>query len=320
RYPEEGVEFRLIEGNLLPVAHAAFIDDLPFERPLDRWRVAVYFAPDNPAVSLFGPTAWLYTLGLIALVVTVVVGTTITLVSAGRTFRLSRLQTDFVSNVSHELRTPLTSIRMFVETLQSGRIDNPERTRECLNLLSSETERLSRMIERVLDWARLEKGRQVYVLEVVDCQQLIEKAIEAFHAQQLLHVHESPLSIEVTVPPELPRLKVDGDAIVEALLNLLQNAFKYTPAPREIKISATSRGRRVGLSVSDNGPGIVRQDRKRIFEKFYQSDSLLSSPRRQGSGLGLSIVRAVVKGHGGRVELVTEVGKGSQFTLWLPSA
>ncbi len=117
---------------------------------------------------------------------------------------------------------------------------------------------------------------------------------------------------------------MDRDAIVEALVNLLQNAVKYTPQPRTISLSATRVGRWVGLTVADNGPGIHKQDRKRIFEKFYQADTLLSAPSQQGanrgSGLGLSIVRAVIRAHGGRVELATELGRGSRFTLWLPAA
>ena len=126
------------------------------------------------------------------------------------------------------------------------------------------------------------------------------------------------------VPPDLPDLQVDRDAIVEALLNLLQNAVKHSPAPRRIARPRPASGRSIGLAVEDNGPGIAKRDRKRIFEKFYQVDTRLSSPTQgkvdRGSGLGLSIVRAVARAHGGRVEVESEVGHGSRFTLWLPAA
>ncbi len=293
--------------------------DVPLERPLDRWRLVARHGAADPAQELVGRTMWMLPAGLFVLVTLVVVGTVVTLSSAAREIRLSRLQTDFVSSVSHELRTPLTSIRMFVETLQSGRLEDPERVEECLNLLSHETERLSRMIERVLGWARMEAGRRVYEIEDVSAKELMEDAVRALRSQRLL---DDDVDIRMEIPKDLPTLRVDRDAIVEALLNLLQNAVKYTPSPHKIELSAGRRGSRIGLSVGDNGPGIASADQSRIFEKFYQADTLLSSATQmgaeRGSGLGLSIVRAVTKGHGGRVELHTVLGEGSRFTLWLP--
>lgn len=288
--------------------------------PLAQWRLTHRYAPDAPARRILGRTAWVYALVLAALVALVVAGAVITLRSAAREIRLSRLQTDFVSSVSHELRTPLTSVRMFVETLQSGRLSDPERIEECLDLLAKETDRLSRMIERVLGWARMEAGRRVYELEPVEAEELARDALQALRSQTLL----DEVDIEVVLPDDLPPLRVDRDAIVEALLNLLQNAVKYTPPPQRIALSGSRRGAWVGLTVEDNGTGIAKPDRKRVFEKFYQADARLSASTHaageRGSGLGLSIVRAVARAHGGRVELDTEVGRGSRFTLWLPAA
>ncbi len=290
-------------------------------RPLNGWRLVAEYPPGTPGGSVVGSTAWLNGAVLVLLVGLVVLGAVLTLGSAAREIRLSRLQTDFVSNISHELRTPLTSIRMFVETLQSGRLKDPERVEECLHLLGQETERLSRRIERVLSWARMEAGRRVYELEPVSPRELVDDALAALRSQRLM---TEEVHIEVDIPDDVPPLEVDRDAIVEALLNLLQNAVKYTPSPRDIRIGATVARGQVGLSVEDNGPGIAKRDRKRIFEKFYQADNLLASAAPggsdRGSGLGLSIVRAVVRGHGGRVELDTELGRGSRFTLWLPAA
>ncbi|MEZ4319086.1 MAG: ATP-binding protein [Myxococcota bacterium] len=291
---------------------------LPLERPLAGFEVQLTYLDDDPVRAILGPTRWLYPLGLVALVATVMAGTVITLNSASREIRLSRLQTDFVSNVSHELRTPLTSIRMFVETLQSGRLEDPERVAECLDLLGQETDRLSRMIERVLSWARMEAGRRTYDAEPVVVEDLVQDALSALRSHTLMEPTEGLRTELGTVPP----VAVDRDAIVEALVNLLQNAVKYTPPPREIVVRSRADGDFVGISVSDNGPGIAPTDRKRVFEKFYQADTRLSSHvgANRGSGLGLSIVRAVVRGHGGRVELESEVDRGSTFTLWLPVA
>jgi len=292
--------------------------DLILERPLDRWRLTVDDAA-VPTRAVLRRNAWLYPVSLAVLLGLVVVGTFVTLGSASREIRLSRLQTDFVSSVSHELRTPLTSIRMFVETLQSGRLDDdPGKVEECLSLLALETDRLSRMIERVLDWARMEAGRRIYDREPVDVHDLASDAITALRSQHLLQ--DEPVTVEL---PELPPVYVDRDAIVEALLNLLQNAVKYTPEPRDIRLTARQKGQWVGVEVADNGPGIAPRDRRRIFEKFYQADALLSSPTQKGadrgSGLGLSIVRAVTQAHGGRVELESEIGRGSRFIVWLPT-
>ncbi|MEZ4237767.1 MAG: HAMP domain-containing sensor histidine kinase [Myxococcota bacterium] len=230
------------------------------------------------------------------LVAVVIVGAVVTLGSAYREIRLSRLQTDFVSSVSHELRTPLTAIRLFVETLQSGRLD-PVRAQECLDRLAQETDRLSRMIERVLDWARMEDGRRVYEFEAVRAEEVAAEALRALRTHHLLD--DEPDPVEVRVEPGLPDIRADRDALVEALLNLLHNAIKHTAPPRRIVLSADRRGDWVGIGVHDNGPGIPKRDRRRVFEKFYQVDPLLSSPKQgrmdRGSGLGLAIVRSVAR-------------------------
>ncbi len=292
-----------------------FVATLPLERPLTHWRLTAEWGEDEPYAQLLAWTSWIQLAGLIALVGIVVTGTVVTLRSTLREIRLSRLQTDFVSRISHELRTPLTSIRMFVETLQSGRLaDDPDRIAECLDLMAQESDRLSRRIERVLNWARMEAGRRVYDLEEVSAQEIVQEALTAFRSHNLLRGGEE---ITVDLPEDLPPLHADRDAVVEALLNLVQNAVRYSEPPRHVRVFAVGHGGWVGLGVEDDGPGIPRRERRRIFEKFYQADPLLSR-KTQGSGLGLAIVRAVVQGHGGRVSLWSEVGEGSRFTMWLP--
>lgn len=307
-----------VSGSMLPTfeswragSHAA---TLPLDGPLAPYRLTLDPVSGS---ELSARTSWLYLFGLIVLVVTVMVGVYTTLNSTMRELRLSRLQTDFVSNVSHELRTPLTSIRMFVETLQSGRLEDPERVAECLELLGQESDRLSRRIERVLNWARMEAGRRVYDLEPVAAADLVDDALVAFRSQTWMEPQSE--RVHVDLPADLPALQVDRDAIVEALLNLVQNAIRHGHTDTQVYISAEKHGNQVGLVVRDDGPGIAKAHIKRIFEKFYQVNPLLAS-NTHGSGLGLAIVRAVVQGHGGRVTLDTEVGHGSTFTLWLPTA
>jgi signal transduction histidine kinase len=232
-----------------------------------------------------------------------------------REAKLSRMKTDFVSLVSHELRTPLTSIRMFIETLSLGRVKDPAQTQEVLALLAKETERLSAMIERVLDWARIESGRRVYSRERVRVDELVADTLDAFRAQRL----EAPVKLLTEVQGDLPWVEVDREAVAGALLNLLQNAFKYTGEDKRIVLGASRDGRGVALSVTDNGPGIAPRDRKRIFERFYRVDNLLTR-KTEGSGLGLAIAKRIVDAHGGRISLTSELGKGSCFTIHLPPA
>lgn len=290
---------------------------LPLTRPLSQWRISIT-SGDDLATGFLGGTAWLYLSGLIALVLTVLAGTGLALRSAQREFQLSRLQTDFVSSVSHEMRTPLTSIRMFVDTLQSGKITDPAKTDECLDLLAQETDRLSRRIERVLNWASMEAGRRVYEPSKCSGYDLMVRAAQAIRAHHLLS--DEVGSIRVIEPKEEMLVFVDPDAAVEALLNLLQNAIRYTPTPRDIQLHLRTKGKLVGFGVEDNGPGIPLSERLRIFEKFYRANPLLSAPSSEGSGLGLAIVRVIARDQGGSVELATEVGKGSCFTIWLPAA
>lgn len=320
RHPRS--EIRLIPARPVAMSPAQLVEAwregghdaaLRLEGPLEAWRLVL---DSRELAPLLGLTSTLYVAGLVALLATVLTGVGLTLATTARELRLSRLQTDFVSSVSHELRTPLTSIRMFVETLQSGRLRDPERVAEALDLLAQETDRLSRRIERVLGWARMEAGRRVYEAAPVAVEAIIADALAAHGSQQVLAA--APLPVEVALGEGLPRLLVDRDAVVEALLNLLQNAARHAAGATRVRIGAVGPVRgQLGLVVEDDGAGIARRHRKRVFEKFYQVDPLLSSGR-PGSGLGLAIVRAVAVGHGGRVTLDSELGAGARFTLWLP--
>jgi two-component system phosphate regulon sensor histidine kinase PhoR len=226
---------------------------------------------------------------------------------------LSTLQADFVSKVSHELRTPLTSIRMFVETLQMKRVSSPAEVDACFDVLNRETARLTRRIERLLDWGRMEAGKRVYQTHLESVPDVVAAAVQEFDAN---HVGRSEV-VALDIAPDLPLLKIDRSAFVDALVNLLTNAYKYSPERGKIKLRARADDRFVRIAVIDQGLGIARREHRRIFDKFYRANELLSSDV-EGSGLGLAIVRHVVQAHGGRVELESELGKGSTFTLLVP--
>jgi two-component system, OmpR family, phosphate regulon sensor histidine kinase PhoR len=252
---------------------------------------------------------------IVALVTTTIGGSAAVLAVIFREARLAKLQTDFVNKVSHDLRTPLTSIRMFVETLQLGRIPDEARQREALEIISEETARLSALINRLLDWARMESGRRTYQLIRQPVGPIVDAALEAFEALLL----QSPAEVECHVQPDLPPVLADRQALTEALLDLLQNAHKYTGAEKRITVRAVANGPTVQLSVTDNGPGIPEREHKRIFKKFYRARDPLSRTI-EGTGLGLAMVKHIANGHGGRVSVSSEVGHGATFTISLPAA
>lgn len=225
---------------------------------------------------------------------------------------LSELQADFVSKVSHELRTPLTSIRMFTETLKLRRGD-PASEDRCIEALTKESSRLQALIDRLLDWGRMESGRRIYELSEHELGAVIEEAVHAFEPTR----EKRSVELDITVDPALPPVLCDRGALVDSIVNLLSNAYKYGGQPKKISISATIADRTATLTVRDNGKGIARNEHKRIFEKFYRVDDLLAR-QQEGSGLGLSIVKHVIRAHGGKILVDSEPGRGSSFTLVLP--
>ncbi|HZJ63830.1 MAG TPA: HAMP domain-containing sensor histidine kinase, partial [Kofleriaceae bacterium] len=219
-------------------------------------------------------------------------------VSKGAT--LARIQNDFVSSVSHELRTPLTSIRLLIESLRDGRLSDGERV-EVLSLLARETERLEVLVSRVLELSRLEAS-YAYSREPIDVAALVDEVIAAFDAITLTR----PTAVERQLQPNLT---VTGDrpTLVRALVNLLTNAWKYTGDDKQIMITAADSGRWTELSVHDNGPGIDPAEQRAIFEQFQRGRAAEASGA-PGVGLGLSFVRAIVRGHGGKLDFESRPG------------
>jgi two-component system phosphate regulon sensor histidine kinase PhoR len=229
-----------------------------------------------------------------------------------REANFSRLQSDFVSKVSHELRTPLTSIRLFTETL-SLRPDDPETRKQCIDSLEKETIRLQELIDRLLDWGRMESGRREYRQVDTDLRSIVQSATDAFEALR----DRRDIELAISLPPETTAVHADRGAVSDALLNLLTNAAKYGGTPGKIQVECAESAKEIYISVSDNGKGIPVGEHKRIFQKFYRIDDRLAR-EQEGSGLGLAIVHHVVKAHGGRVEINSTPGGGSTFSIVLP--
>jgi two-component system, OmpR family, phosphate regulon sensor histidine kinase PhoR len=269
--------------------------------------IILMFLGEAQANLLFG----ILTVTFVAVVVT---GVVLVLVFLRRAANLSELQADFVSKISHELRTPLTAIRLFAETLERSR-DDAATTEKCLRQIASESDRLSRLIERLLDWGRMEAGRKLYTLKPEEVEHVVADAVVAFGAERY-----SDLRFEQHFAENLPLVLADRAAVADAIANLLSNARKYGGTPPTVVLTAKcDEAGDVTIAVGDNGEGIPRGEERRIFEKFYRIDDRLSRTR-EGSGLGLAIVRHIVTAHGGRVAVESQAGKGSVFTVTLAAA
>jgi len=283
---------------------------------LPHWEVAVYLL--NPAkLSQAAQTTRLTLSLLIALLVIAIgVGGWLIVSDLNRQLTLARQKTDFVSNVSHELKTPLTSIRMFAELLAEGRVNEPEKQKSYLHIITAETARLTRLINNVLDFSRMERGEKEYHFAPCDLVGLAGETAEVFRP----HLEAAGFCFQTELPDSPVTIRADKDAVAQVMVNLLSNAEKYSNGRKEIDLRLTRHLEPVPwveLSVLDRGPGVPSEARERIFEKFYRAnDSLTNSV--QGSGLGLTLARQIARAHGGDVVYSSREGGGSCFTLRLP--
>jgi signal transduction histidine kinase len=228
---------------------------------------------------------------------------------------LARLKSDFVSNVSHELRTPLALIRLYAETLELGRITTPDKKQQYYRIIRKESERLSTLINNILDFSRIEAGRKEYEFRETDIAELVRNTLDSYRYQ----IEQQGFAFEESIDPNLPAVPVDREAIARALVNLVNNALKYSSEQKFLGVKLYRENGVVKLEVADHGIGIARRDQSKIFEKFYRAgDPLVHNTK--GSGLGLSLVRHITQAHGGDIAVESTPGKGSKFILSLPLA
>jgi signal transduction histidine kinase len=230
-----------------------------------------------------------------------------------REVEAAELRSQFVSSVSHELKTPLTAIQMFAETLRLGRTRNPSARREYLDTIVNEAQRLTRLLNNVLDFSRIEAGKRVYRPQPSSLQEVIQAAVRAIGYP----LKQGGFELKVEIENSLPKIRVDRDGLEQAILNLLDNAMKYSGDSRQIDLTLKREDSHAVVQVADRGRGIPPEEQERIFEKFYRV-SVGNGARIPGTGLGLSLVSHLVKTHEGRVEVESTPGKGSTFSIYLP--
>ncbi len=229
--------------------------------------------------------------------------------------RTSRLKSDFIANVSHELKTPLSLIRMFGELLATGKHKGEQTPREYAEIITREAERLSHLIDNVLDFARIERGKASYDFAEGRLDDVVERALDVCRYR----VEKEKMRLRTAIEPNLPPIRMDENAMTLVLLNLIDNAVKYAAEGKEVDVALSRTPGGVTLSVRDHGPGISIDEQERIFERFYRARNARERNVR-GSGIGLALAKHIVEAHGGRVTVSSVPGQGATFTVVVPAA
>jgi len=259
--------------------------------------------------------ARLYTnLGLLLMLNLFIIGAAIFLfINLKKQVEITRIKSDFVSNVSHELRTPLALISMFAETLEMGRVKTEEKKQEYYTIINKEAGRLSRIVNKILNFSKMEAGKRSFNFTNVDVNAVIEDIIFTYS----FHLKNKGFDYHIDTASELPIISADQEAIAEAVINLIDNAIKYSGDTKKLSIKTSLDNHRVSIEIKDEGIGIAEKDQKRIFEKFYRvSTGLVHNTK--GTGLGLSLVKHIVEAHNGEITVKSSEGKGTTFTLLFP--
>lgn len=226
--------------------------------------------------------------------------------------KLAQIKSDFVSNVSHEIKTPLALINMYSETLEMGRISSEEKKIEYYKTINKEARRLSRMVNKILSFSKIENGKRDYVFSETDINEIVDRVISTYQH----HFKNSNFECKFNLAENLPLIYVDDEAIIDALNNLIDNAIKYSADIKLIEINTGIKADRVYVEVKDSGIGIQEKDQSLIFDKFYRVTHGNLAHHAKGSGIGLNIVKHIIDSHHGKIEVQSSYGNGSSFTLF----
>jgi len=277
------------------------------------WRLILFDKKGKTVELLIRKEKQLYGAILVGIFVLILIGATMTLRAAVHETEVARLKSEFISNVSHELKTPLALIRLFGETLELDQTRDPEKQRKFSRIIARESQRLSHLIENVLDFSKIDSRRKEYTLERADLVKVVASTLEAYK----FYLRDQGFEFVVSLPPKPIFMPIDKDAISQAVLNLLDNAEKYSKENKFISVEVSLKNDQVWIAVEDRGPGIPESSMKHIFDKFYRSEHK-HAREVQGSGLGLTIVKHIVENHGGQISVESELGRGSRFIIQLP--
>ena len=275
------------------------------------------FVVSQPGLKALEKTAlretFLYGILFSVIVILMLLGVFLIVRDISREAETSRLKTEFVRNVSHELKTPLTLIRLYGETLQRKEDLKKEERQESYEIITKESERLSHLINNVLDFSRIEMGKKEFNFKKGNLTRAVSETLESYR----YHLEKKGFTIQADIASGLPQMNFDSEAIASVLVNLLSNAMKFSPKQKEVTVKLFSEGGNAILQVADKGIGISPKEVSRIFQRFYRSKNKITS-ETGGSGLGLTLVKHITEAHGGQVKVESEPGKGSIFSVILP--
>jgi signal transduction histidine kinase len=277
------------------------------------WRIGVYPKEPQSLENLSRRKVSLRIFLIAGLVMAIAFGIYLALREARREAELAQLRSDFVANVSHELRTPLSSIQIFSETLKEGKATSKDKQDQYLDTITSESDRLARLVDNVLDFSRLERSSKQFDFQPVDVSEVVGSTVEAcrFYAEQ------RGATINLNMAEDLPRIMADSAALSQMLTNLVDNAIKYSEDESQITVNLFRRGDNIVIQVVDRGIGIDEEDVKKIFDKFYRGKNA-ANLGTGGTGLGLTMAKAVAEVHGGDILVRSKKGEGSRFSVILP--
>ena len=280
---------------------------------LPHWEAAVYLTGGDRLNATAATLRWSVLFLVVVMLAAIAGGGAMLVIDSRRQLRLAQQKTDFVSNVSHELKTPLTSIRMFSDLLVENRVTDEAKVRNYLGIISAEAARLTRLVNNVLDFSRLERGERKFDLRPLDLAALAGDTASTLRP----HLESVGLRLELKLPKAPLQVAGDRDGLSQVLLNLLSNAEKYAVSGGVVELEAARVGAQIVVTVADRGPGVPRGLGERIFEKFFRAHDALNSGV-QGTGLGLTLARQIARAHGGDLAYAPRNGGGSCFTLTLP--
>lgn len=283
-----------------------------FENNFPPWRIEAY-SVETKVAGLTGLYKSFYFWTILTLMLILSFGVVLIVRTVVHEMEILKIKSDFVSSVSHEFKTPLTSIKSLTERLMEGKVKDKARMKQYFSVISQDTDKLTRLVGNILDFAKIEEGKKEYDFEETDMSSWLDQTIENFRNENL----QREIKINTRIPADIPHLRIDKNALALAVNNLLDNGIKSSIKKNEIEVIVKKDEKNLIIKVKDYGIGIPHDELDKIFEKFYQGSNAIRLSTK-GTGLGLTLVRHTIEAHGGEVFVESKINQGSTFTLLLP--
>jgi signal transduction histidine kinase len=290
----------------------AITTTVSFDDNFPPWRMELtYIGPKGLGeISIFSN---FYFWTIITLIIILVFGTALITRIVAREMEILRIKSDFVSSVSHEFKTPLTSMKALTERLEKGKVTQPAKMKQYISIISHDIDRLIRLVGNILNFSNIEEGKKVYKKEETDIAIWLKETINNYKKESI----ESDNNINIQLNNDIPAITIDKDAMAQAIFNLLDNAFKFSRGKKEAEVTAEKNESSVIIKIKDKGIGIENDEKDKIFEKFYRGKSAIEYYIK-GTGLGLALVKYTVEAHNGQIDVDSEPGWSTVFTITLP--